>query len=636
MGYERVTEPERIAAYLDGRRLVAFDFETAPTGAWRGEETAALDVHKAGIVGVSLSVEAGTGIYIPLQHLAGLNADSLQVIPLLRDRVWENPEIVKIAHNMSFEAMFLYVHGIILREPVYDTIAAAQMTLKAPGTFRSLGDCGLKTLVPELLGELLPTFEEVTGGRFFDELDSGEAETIRYACADSDYALQLYHKFNAWFDEYLPRHRWIVEHIESPVAVYLGIMKANGVPVDRALMEQRKAEATLETERIRKEIRGMIGDIDIGSNASTKAFRDYLFKKLKLPVFGLTESNKESMDDAVMIQLKEWCDVHKPELSRLFELVQSYRKWGKISSTYINGYLDYVNSATGRIHPSFFSLSTDTGRFSCAAPNLQNMPRKGGDPIGVRNFIRAPEGYRIVSVDYSQLELRTGTALCRDPVMMKTYAEGGDIHAATTAAIFGIPYAEAADKERPDYKERRTIAKNCNFGVFFGLFPKGLRETLKFKAGLDKSMEDCEGIVNSLKRGYPRLVRWQEETKREAHRKKYSETTLGRRRYLNGIDSRDWKKKAYAERCALNTPVQGSAADIIKLAMARVLAGLPERPWLRPILQVHDELTFVVPYDKVQETVAYIKECMEQQPYDSFDVPLIAEASSGKSFGELS
>ena len=636
MGYERVTEPERIAAYLDGRRLVAFDFETAPTGAWRGEETAALDVHKAGIVGVSLSVEAGTGIYIPLQHLAGLNADSLQVIPLLRDRVWENPEIVKIAHNMSFEAMFLYVHGIILREPVYDTIAAAQMTLKAPGTFRSLGDCGLKTLVPELLGELLPTFEEVTGGRFFDELDSGAAETIRYACADSDYALQLYLKFNAWFDEYLPRHRWIVEHIESPVAVYLGIMKANGVPVDRALMEQRKAEAEQETERIRKEIRGMIGDIDIGSNASTKAFRDYLFKKLKLPVFGLTESNKESMDDAVMIQLKEWCDVHKPKLSRLFELVQSYRKWGKISSTYINGYLDYVNSATGRIHPSFFSLSTDTGRFSCAAPNMQNMPRKGGDPIGVRNFIRAPEGYRIVSVDYSQLELRTGTALCRDPVMMKTYAEGGDIHAATTAAIFSIPYAEAADKERPDYKERRTIAKNCNFGVFFGLFPKGLRETLKFKAGLDKSMEDCEGIVNSLKRGYPRLVRWQEETKREAHRKKYSETTLGRRRYLNGIDSRDWKKKAYAERCALNTPVQGSAADIIKLAMARALAGLPARPWLRPILQIHDELTFVVPGDKVEEAVAYIKECMEQQPYDSFDVPLIAEASSGKSFGELS
>lgn len=636
MKYERITDPERIAAYLDGRPLVAFDFETAPTGAWRGEEAAALDAHKAGIVGVSLSVEAGTGIYIPLQHTNGGNADPLQVIPLLRDRVWENGDVIKIAHNMSFEAMFLYMHGIILKEPVYDTIAAAQMTLKALRAFRNLGDCGLKTLVPQLLDVELPTFVEVTGGRFFDELDSGEAETIRYACADSDYALQLYHKFNAWFDKYLPRHRWIVEHIESPVAVYLGIMKANGVPVDRALMEQRKAEATLETERIRKEIRRMIGDIDIGSNASTKAFRDYLFKKLKLPVFGLTESNKESMDDAAMIQLKEWCDVHRPELSRLFELVQSYRKWGKISSTYINGYMDYVNSATGRIHPSFFSLSTDTGRFSCAAPNLQNMPRKGGDPIGVRNFIRAPEGYRIVSVDYSQLELRTGTALCRDPVMMKTYAEGGDIHAATTAAVFGIPYAEAADKERPDYKERRTIAKNCNFGVFFGLFPKGLRDTLKFKAGLDKSLEDCEGIVNSLKRGYPRLVRWQEETKREAHRKKYSETTLGRRRYLNGIDSRDWKKKAYAERCALNTPVQGSAADIIKLAMGRVLAGLPARPWLRPILQIHDELTFVVPDDKVQEAVAFIRACMEQKPYPEFDVPLVAEASAGQSFGELS
>ena len=636
MKYERVTEPEKIEAYLDGKRIVAFDFETAPKGSWRAEEFAALDVHKAFPVGVSLSTAPGTGIYIPLQHADGKNADPLTVIPLLRDRVWENPEVVKIAHNMSFEAMFLYAHGIFLQEPVYDTIAAAQMTLKAPGEFRKLGDCGLKKLVPELLGVELPTFSDVTGGRFFDELDSASAETIRYACADSDYALQLYYRFNEWFDKYLPRHRWIVEHIESPVAVYLGIMKANGVPIDRGLMEKQKAEAEQETERIRAEIRGMIGDVDIGSNAGTKAFRDYLFHELKLPAVRMTESNKEAMDDAAMIRLKEWCDRKRPELSRLFELVQAYRKWGKISSTYINGYLQYVNSATGRIHPNFYSLSTDTGRFSCSSPNLQNMPRKDGDPIGVRNFIRAPEGYQIVSVDYSQLELRTGTALCRDPGMLKTYAEGGDIHAATTAAIFNIPYEEAADKHLPAYKERRTIAKNCNFGVFFGLFPKGLQETLKFKAGLNKSLDECSAIVNSLKKGYPRLTRWQEETKKEAHRKKYSETTLGRRRYLNGIDSKDWGKVAFAERCALNTPVQGSAADIIKLAMGRILAGLLSRPWLRPILQVHDELTFVVPDDKVEEAVAFIKACMEQQPYPEFDVPLVAEASFGQSFGELS
>ena len=170
----------------------------------------------------------------------------------------------------------------------------------------------------------------------------------------------------------------------------------------------------------------------------------------------VTASNKEAADDAAMTLLKEWCDVHKPELSHLFELVQEYRKWNKIASTYITGYRKYIDSATGRIHPNFYALSTDTGRFSCNNPNLQNMPRKTNDPIGVRNFIKAPEGQLIVSCDYSQIELRVGSQYCRDKVMMETYQKNGDIHAATTAAIFSIPYEQALDKHDPDYKERRT------------------------------------------------------------------------------------------------------------------------------------------------------------------------------------
>ena len=632
--YRAVTDPEEARDYIRDAKVVAFDFEVAPDPSYRTEEKASLDPAKSHICTMSLSTAEGDAIMIPSAPLRGICMPEEEFLRFLRDFVTDR-RIIKVCHNLAYEAAYCYALGLIVSTPVYDTICGAQMTLKGPAEFRKLGDCGLKTLAMNLCHEALPTFENVTRGRHFDEMDPSDPETIRYSCADADFALRLYYLENAWFDRFLPQHRWIVENLESPVAVYLGIMKVNGVPVDRERMEQRKAEAEQERERIRTEIRGIIGNIDIGSNAGTKDFRNYLFRELELPVFRKTESNRESLDDETMILLKEWCDVNRPGLSRLFELVQAYRKWGKITSTYIDGYMNYINTATGRIHPAFFSLSTDTGRFSCSSPNLQNMPRKNRDPVGVRNFIRAPEGYRIVSVDYSQLELRTGTALCRDPVMLETYAEGGDIHAMTTAAIFRIPYAEAADKDHPDYKERRTIAKNCNFGVFFGLYPKGLQNTLRFKAGMEKSEQECAEIIDSLKRGYPRLTRWQQETKAEAHRRKYSETTLGRRRYLEGIDSRDRGKVGYAERCALNTPVQGSAADIIKIAMGRILEGLGERPWLRPILQIHDELTFLVPEDRVEEAVAFIKKCMEERPYEGFDVPLVAEASVGKSFGEL-
>ena len=280
-------------------------------------------------------------------------------------------------------------------------------------------------------------------------------------------------------------------------------------------------------------------------------------------------------------------------------------------------------------------LATETGRFAARKPNLQNMPRAGADDIGVRNFFIAPEGKVLLSLDFSQIELRVGAFYCRDEKMLETYRSGGDIHAQTTSVIYHIPFEQAADKDAPDYKERRTIAKNCNFGTFFGLFPKGLQKTLKFKAGLPTSLAECERIINNLKAGYSGLTRWQEETKQQAGFRRYTETWLGRRRYLPNIASSDWDKKSFAERCALNTPIQGTAADILKLALGRIITGLPDRPWLRPLLQIHDELVFELPEDKVSDAVGYIKSCMEQCPFDDFDVPVIAEAAVGARFGEL-
>ena len=322
-------------------------------------------------------------------------------------------------------------------------------------------------------------------------------------------------------------------------------------------------------------------------------------------------------------------------MRRFYNFSQKLKFVFLLISYYITGYLKYINPVTMRIHPNFYALSTDTGRFSCNSPNLQNAPRKSNDPVGVRNFIKAPDGHIIVSCDYSQIELRVGAFYCRDQIMMDTYKSGGDIHAATTSVIFNIPYDQAQDKHADNYKERRTIAKNVNFGTFYGLFPRGLQKTLKFKAGVDKSVMECEEIIRNLKAGYPALVTWQEETKADAARRMYSETWLGRRRYLPNIRSDDWGKKSFAERCSMNTPIQGTAADIIKLSLSRLLAGLPEREWLKPILQIHDELTFIIPEDRLSEAVAFIRACMEEKPFPEFDLPLIAEASAGPTFGMM-
>jgi DNA polymerase-1 len=638
--YHIITDLQALQDYLSGAAHVAFDFETSPEEQWRTDPRAALDPHKAHITGISFSIAEGSAVYLPIAHMIGQNAADLPAVWRWLAGWFTDPAVTKIAHNLAFESAFLYCRGIVVQEPVYDTIAAAQLTLKSPAQFRTLGDCGLKTLVPQLFGAEMPGFEEVTAGRFFDELDPADLATVRYACADADYTLRLYHKLNAWLDRYLPRHRWIAEHVESPTSVYCGIMRCNGLLVDHALMEAKRAEAESRLEQLRRDIVAIIGDVPIGANANTSAFKRYLYKDLGLPVQKTTAKMQEAMDDEALVLLAEWCADHRPELVPLFGLVQDYRRWGKICSTYIDGYARYINQATGRIHADLLPLATETGRFAARNPNLQNMPRAGADPVGIRNFFVAPEGKALVSVDFSQIELRVGAFYCRDEKMLETYRASGDIHDATATVIFGPgkphPNESADSPGTPKHdKEQRTIAKNVNFGTFFGLFPRGLQRTLKLKAGLNTPLEDCERIIANLKAGYPALARWQEETKRQAEIRRFSETWLGRRRYLPGITSSDWGVKSFAQRCALNTPIQGTAADLLKLAIGRILAGLPERPWLRPLLQIHDELVFEVPKERVAEAVSFIRQSMETQPFPEFDVPILAEAAVGLRFGDM-
>jgi DNA polymerase-1 len=322
------------------------------------------------------------------------------------------------------------------------------MTLKAPGKFRELRDCGLKTLAPKLLDMPMASYEDVTGGLCFDQMNPEASATFSHACTDVDATLRLYHRLNDWFDRYLPKHRRIVEDIESPTAVYVGIMKYNGTLVDQTRVETEAMRCTRERKRLCDEIAELIGDVNIGENASTKEFKKYLYETQGFPVLKTTATSREAADDETMILLSEWAKERRPDLAPLFKLIQDYRRYGKIKSTYIDGYLKYLNPVTERIHADLMPLATETGRFASRNPNLQNMPRSDSDSSGVRSFFVAPEGSVLLSLDFSQIELRVCAFYCRDERMLKTYHDGGDIHAQTTSVIYHIPLNEAKGATR--------------------------------------------------------------------------------------------------------------------------------------------------------------------------------------------
>lgn len=616
----------------------AFDIETAPLDLFRDIDRAALDPHKSEITGISFSHTPGTAIYVPLTHRTGRNFElTIDPFLFLLDVAFFRSRCLKIAHNIAFESGFFYKHGIVIQAPAYDTIAASQLTLKTPQAFRELKDSGLKTLTSEILKVKQTKFLEVTGGKHFDELDPEDPATIEYACADSDYALQLRRYFKSWFEANIPRHEWYCMMVDTPACIYTGLMKYNGIAVDQDLMQVKKLEAEAKMADLRKEILAVVGPgIDIGKNASTKAMETWMYDMHGFPVLRRTETGGRAMDDETFQLLIDWCNEYdRQDDIKLIRLLQEYRKWGKMLSTYIDGYTQHINSVTGRIHADLMPTVTDTSRFAARNPNLQNMPRKDNDPTGVRKFFVAEGDNMFIDFDFSQIELRVGAVYCRDEKMLETYRSGGDIHAQTTSVIYGISVQQAKDKNAENYKERRTIAKNCNFGVFFGLFGKGLQRTLKFKAGVEKYLEECEQIINNLKTGYPGIPKWQEYTKKRASERGYTETAFGFRRILVGIHSSDWGVRSFWERASMNTPIQGTAAGILKLALGRLLKELADNPWLKPLLQIHDELLFECPPDKQAAASEIIRRCMEEKPFEAFDVPIKAEGAWGKCFGEM-
>ena len=630
-----ITAVEEVKAYIADSKVVAFKIHTASKYLYRNDKNSDFDPAKAKMIGCAFAVQGKPGIYVPIAHRFGKNIDSDEFQSFLKEFL-SSKDIVKVAHDLAFDSSMVYADkGIVIQSPCYDTLCAAQLSYKNnTHEFRKQEKSDLASLVNEIFEESMPILPIPSASKHPDDFDGTNPRIVDCFAAEAEYALRLYGYFNEWFDKNLPRHKFIVENLESPVAVYVGIMKKNGLPVDIALMEHKRTEAKAELEMIYKEIERFVGKVKIGAACSTEAFRTFLYKELELPILKTTKNAREAMDDKAMKLLREWCDTNRPKLSYLFDLVQKYRKCGQLKSTFLDGYTKHLNDVTGCVHPDFYSLSTKTGRMSCCNPNAQNMPQKANDSIGIRELIKAPDGHLILSLDFSQIELRVGTVFSRDRKMLHAYYNNEDLHAITTSIIFAIPVEEAANRQLEDYKERRTVAKSVNFGILYGLYPRGLQEMLA-EVGIEKTLDECKMIIENIKTGYKGLAIWQSRTKKETEKRQYSESCLGRRRYLPDITATEFKKKSSAERQALNHPIQATAADIIKLAMVRILNGLSAREWLKPIMQIHDELVFVIQKDKLEEAVSFVRSCMEKKPFEGFDVPLIVEACAGPDFGTM-
>lgn len=634
--YLMTTDLRVLADYLKEAVCVAFDFETAPDHPWAGVKEAALDPHRGRIVGISLAVDAGTGVYLPLGHDGFDNAGSEAVLGYLREWVFENPAVIKIAHNLGFEAKFLQARGIALVPPVYDTMAGAQLMLKAEGAFRRLGDVGLKTLAREWFGLELPSYQDTVGAGSFGALSPEDVATIAYACGDADLALRFYYLENNWFGQHIPAHEKIIKAMESPVTLFTARMEFRGFLVDAEgiAAAETVCEETLALYKQRLETTGT-RTVSVGLNAGTNDLKKYLFEDLGLPVLKLTETGRPSMDAEALDRLMGHCRAHQTAALNYLAGISDYRGLAKLLTTYIQGLGEKIHPVTGAIHTQFLPLGAETGRFASRHPNCQNLPAGVSHGVMIRDFFIAREGFILVAVDYSQIELRIGAWFTQDPNMLAVYQNDGDIHAVTTAAVYGISQTEARDKTHPDYKERRGVAKNINFGILYGLYPRGLQDILRLKAGQNPSLEACEAMIFNLRLAYPELVPWQEQIKRGARYRETVDTALGRRRCLTEINSPEDSVHSHYERAALNHPIQGTAADILKLGMVRLEAGLTERNFIHPLLTVHDEIVFEVETDRVAEAVAWIRAVMEAPPFAGFDVPLAVEVTVGGRYGSL-
>jgi DNA polymerase-1 len=579
-------------------------------------ETTGLEAMRARLVGISLSPAPGEAYYIPVGHLGHAGQLPLGLVLERLRPLLESEAVKKTAHNAKYDMVVLARHGVWLRGLQFDTMIAAWLLGEGGGAGRpGEGALGLKWLASRHLNVEMTEITSLIGARGRGQLSMAEVPVeaaARYACADADMSLRLRHALEPRLQE-RAQERLFYE-IEMPLVPVLARMELNGVAVEAGVLREMSKTLSEEIKRVEEEIYRAVGHrFNIGS---PQQLSRVLFEELKLPKTRRLKSGGYSTDAQSLEELR---GAHP-----VIDLIFDYRELTKLKSTYVDALPGLVHPETGRIHSEFNQTGTATGRLSSSNPNLQNIPVRTelGGQIR-RAFIARDVGPdpHLLAADYSQVELRVMAHYTRDPALVEAFLRDEDIHAATASQVFGVPLEQVTPVMR-----RR--AKVFNFGVLYGLTPYGLsvRERI--------SQEEAAEFIRRYFERYPGIRRYIEETVQRTRELGYAETLFGRRRYLPDINSPNHSVRQAAERAAINMPIQGTVADIMKISMNRLQAEL-ERRGLRSlmILQVHDELIFECPGEELSEIRALVLEIMPRAA--ELVVPLKVDVKVGRNWGEM-
>ncbi len=532
-------------------------------------ETTSLDYMQAKLVGISLCVEAGKACYIPLGHSylgAPEQLERNSTLAALKP-ILENPSIGKIGQNIKYDAHIFISEGIFLKGIREDTMLQSYV-LNSTATRHNMD-----ALAQVYLGRDTIHFEEIAGKgakqSTFDQIELEKATD--YAAEDADITLQLHENLRPRFDEN-NRLYSVYRNIELPLVEILVKVEQNGVLVDRNLLHQQGLEVGKKLDDIEKSIFQHAGEEF--NLSSPKQIQSILYDKLELPVLRKTPKGQPSTAEDVLEELA----LNYPIPALLLE----HRSLNKLKSTYIDKLPNEINANSGRVHTSYQQAVASTGRLSSTSPNLQNIPIRTAEGRRIREAFVAPKGKCILALDYSQIELRIMAHLSTDDNLIKAFEQGLDVHRATAAEVFGCKLESVENNQR-------RAAKAINFGLIYGMSAFGLGKQLNI------GRKEAQRYVETYFERYPGVKRYMEETKQLARDQGYVETVFGRRLYLPDINARNTMQRQYAERTAINAPMQGTAADIIKRAMIDVHHWLIEDgDNTRMIMQVHDELVFEV------------------------------------------
>jgi DNA polymerase-1 len=581
-------------------------------------ETTSLTPTKAELVGISIACHMGEAAYIPIRHKqaqtdllsvpegnqGNMTQLPLQIVIELMKPVLENPAIIKIGQNMKYDSQMLAQNGVMMA-PLDDTML---MSYCLDGTDHGHSMDELSQLY---FDHKPVAYKDIVGSGknqiTFDYV--GLDDALGYAAEDADITLRLYHALNPRLAK--EGKKALYEHIERPMIRTIAEMELKGIKVDPAVLKDLSTYFSRNIEKAEEKIFELAGtQFNIGS---PKQIGEVLFDQMGLTGGKKTKTGSWSTNADVLEKLAA-------EGHEIVQHILDWRGLSKLKSTYSDALQNQINPKTGRVHTSYSLAATTTGRLASSEPNLQNIPIRTEDGRKIRTAFIAEKGYKLISIDYSQVELRLIAEIADIPALKKAFQDGRDIHALTASEVFDIPL----DDITPEIRRR---AKAINFGIIYGISAFGLARQL------DCPIHEAKSYIERYFTRFPELLDYMERMKEQAKKTGFVETIFGRKCSIHGAQDNNQARRAFAERQAINAPIQGAAADIIKLAMTRVASALKEQSFdATLLLQVHDELILEIKESDVEPCIDFLKQEMEQCV--SLSIPLIAEGGSGDNWSE--